>query len=418
MALRTYTQLQHSSPKLVPARILPWDAGQCSTQHTVRTLVEMCVQALVVADGSPLRKVDALFPRLPEELAQSLLAALVAHGKVTDDRLSAFLSISRRVIRLGGCGGIRKSVLRQIPFRCPHLQLRLDNCRHITDAAFQPDQSLFYPLRACLSLRVLSLAGCSQLTHCLILYLLKAYRSLDELNFSRCKRITSESVRLVLTSAMHLRLRVLNVSFTDITDDAFLAVMSLSQLQEVDLGQCKITDAALFSLARHCSRYGPRALVGAHASDSLEVVRLRWCSQVTDAGIMRLASSCLQLRALDLNNCGLVTDLSLAALRACPRLERYTRLVVARRSLATMSRLNVAWCVNITDSGVADLARGCRALQEATFTYCTQLTDAALGSLVQSCPRLKCLHLTGCTGITAAAIAAMPFQAVTSMGQA
>ncbi|ETW03854.1 hypothetical protein, variant 1 [Aphanomyces invadans] len=415
MALRTYTQLQHSSPKLVPARILPWDAGQCSTQHTVRTLVEMCVQALVVADGSPLRKVDALFPRLPEELAQSLLAALVAHGKVTDDRLSAFLSISRRVIRLGGCGGIRKSVLRQIPFRCPHLayldlsnciqvsntvvrdilqgcttlqQLRLDNCRHITDAAFQPDQSLFYPLRACLSLRVLSLAGCSQLTHCLILYLLKAYRSLDELNFSRCKRITSESVRLVLTSAMHLRLRVLNVSFTDITDDAFLAVMSLSQLQEVDLGQCKITDAALFSLARHCS--------------SLEVVRLRWCSQVTDAGIMRLASSCLQLRALDLNNCGLVTDLSLAALRACPRLER----------------LNVAWCVNITDSGVADLARGCRALQEATFTYCTQLTDAALGSLVQSCPRLKCLHLTGCTGITAAAIAAMPFQAVTSMGQA
>ncbi|ETV72725.1 hypothetical protein, variant 1 [Aphanomyces astaci] len=333
MALRTYTQLQHSSPKLTPSKGLAWEAGHLSTINHVPSLVDKCVQALVVADGSPMRKVDALFPRLPEELAQCLLAALVAHGKVTDDRLSAFLSISRRVIRLGGCGGIRKSVLRQIPFRCPQLtyldlsnciqvsntvvrdilqgcttlqQLRLDNCRHITDAAFQPDQSLFYPLRACLSLRVLSLAGCSQLTHSLVMYLLKAYRSLEELNFSRCKRITSESMKMLLTSSMHLRLRVLNLSFTDISDDALSAV-SLSHLTDIDLGQCKITDAALISLVRRCP--------------SLEVVRVRWCSQVTDAGVTRLVAGCPNLRLLDLNNCGLITDLSLSALKACPQLE-------------------------------------------------------------------------------------------------
>ncbi|RQM25481.1 hypothetical protein B5M09_000524 [Aphanomyces astaci] len=354
MALRTYTQLQHSSPKLTPSKGLAWEAGHLSTINHVPSLVDKCVQALVIADGSPMRKVDALFPRLPEELAQCLLAALVAHGKVTDDRLSAFLSISRRVIRLGGCGGIRKSVLRQIPFRCPQLtyldlsnciqvsntvvrdilqgcttlqQLRLDNCRHITDAAFQPDQSLFYPLRACLSLRVLSLAGCSQLTHSLVMYLLKAYRSLEELNFSRCKRITSESMKMLLTSSMHLRLRVLNLSFTDISDDA-LSTVSLSHLTDIDLGQCKITDAALISLVRHCPR------------------------------------------------------------------------------------LNVAWCVNLTDAGVADLANSCASLEHVTLTYCTQLTDVSLGCLVQKCPRLQSVHVNGCTGFTPSAVAALPVPVV------
>ncbi|CAK4914385.1 unnamed protein product [Aphanomyces euteiches] len=355
-----------------------------------------------------MRKVDVLFPRLPEELAQSLLVALAEHGKVTDDRLSAFLSISRRVIQLKGCISIRKSVLRQIPFRCPNLtyldlsncvqvsntvvrdilqgcsslqQLRLDNCRHITDAAFQPDQSLFYPLRACLSLKVPPIFGYT-ITHSLILYLLKAYRSLQELNLSRCKRITNDCIKMLLTSSIHLRLRVLNVSFTDVTDDAFTC---LSELREIDLGQCKITDATLVSLAQHCPR--------------LEVVRLRWCSEITDAGILRLASHCSRLRVLDLNNCGLLTDQSIASLTQCPHLEW----------------INLAWCVNITDCGLVDLAKVCRELKEVVLTFCSQLTDVALKALVDNCRQLDRLHLNGCTGMSSAAVKALSSTSVAAV---
>ncbi|KAH9101728.1 hypothetical protein LEN26_005888 [Aphanomyces euteiches] len=403
--IRTSTQLQRTSQTSTKPR--SWAAN--GSNKVLPSLVDLCVQALVLADGSPMRKVDVLFPRLPEELAQSLLVALAEHGKVTDDRLSAFLSISRRVIQLKGCISIRKSVLRQIPFRCPNLtyldlsncvqvsntvvrdilqgcsslqQLRLDNCRHITDAAFQPDQSLFYPLRACLSLKVLSLAGCSQITHSLILYLLKAYRSLQELNLSRCKRITNDCIKMLLTSSIHLRLRVLNVSFTDVTDDAFTC---LSELREIDLGQCKITDATLVSLAQHCPR--------------LEVVRLRWCSEITDAGILRLASHCSRLRVLDLNNCGLLTDQSIASLSQCPHLEW----------------INLAWCVNITDCGLVDLAKVCRELKEVVLTFCSQLTDVALKALVDNCRHLDRLHLNGCTGMSSAAVKALSSTSVAAV---
>ncbi|KAF0689499.1 Aste57867_19056 [Aphanomyces stellatus] len=403
MAMRTLTQLQLSYPK-TSTKPSTWEERRPSKE--VPSLIDLCVQTLVRADGSPMRTVDQLFPRLPEELAQCLLAALAENDRVTDDRLSAFLSISRRVIRLDGCGGIRKSVLRQIPFRCPHLtyldlsnciqvsntvvrdilqgcsslqQLRLDNCRHITDAAFQPDQSLFYPLRACLSLKVLSLAGCSQITHSLIVHILKAYRSLVDLNLSRCKRITSECIKMLLTSSLHLRLRVLNLSFTDIGDDALVASSSsLSDLRELDVGQCKITDATLFSLAQTCPR--------------LDVVRLRWCRQLTDAGLTRLAAHCPNLRVVDLNNCGLLTDVSVAALAQC----------------AHLAWVNLAWCENVTDAGVLDMAKGCPELEEVVLTYCSQLTDATLRGLVAHCPRLRCLHLNGCTSMTTTGTRALP----------
>ncbi|KAH9090048.1 hypothetical protein Ae201684P_014803 [Aphanomyces euteiches] len=382
--IRTSTQLQRTSQTSTKPR--SWAAN--GSNKDLPSLVDLCVQALVLADGSPMRKVDVLFPRLPEELAQSLLVALAEHGKVTDDRLSAFLSISRRVIQLKGCISIRKSVLRQIPFRCPNLtyldlsncvqvsntvvrdilqgcsslqQLRLDNCRHITDAAFQPDQSLFYPLRACLSLKFGRL--------------LADYAQSDPL-FVKSIPITARA-QLVSMQEDHKRLHQNALDFVD--------PFALAKLREIDLGQCKITDATLVSLAQHCPR--------------LEVVRLRWCSEITDAGILRLASHCSRLRVLDLNNCGLLTDQSIASLSQCPHLEW----------------INLAWCVNITDCGLVDLAKVCRELKEVVLTFCSQLTDVALKALVDNCRQLDRLHLNGCTGMSSAAVKALSSTSVAAV---
>ncbi|OQR92924.1 hypothetical protein ACHHYP_03074 [Achlya hypogyna] len=387
---RILTSLQYS----YPPSLKPQTWKDSAPPDLPLSLVELCVLALVNAEGQHMRGVDMIFPRLPEELAQSLLAALADQGKVTDDRLSAFLSVSRRVIRLVGCNNIRKSVLRQIPFRCPYLtyldlsnclqvsntvvqdilqgcahlqQLRLDNCRHITDAAFQPDQSLFYPLRACLSLKALSVSGCSQITHTLILNLVKAYRSLNQLNFSRCKRISSDSIRTLLHGSVTLK--TLNLSFMDISDEAFVASHPLNAhlLKELDLGQCKITDVALVSIAQHCPE--------------LEVLRLRWCTQITDMGMVRVAMQCRRLRHLDLNNCGFVTDQTVSALAEhCPNLRW----------------LNLSWCIHVTDRGITDVARACLHLEELLVVWCSQLTDASLVALLAHAKKLRCVHLNGC----------------------
>lgn len=77
--------------------------------------------------------------RLPEELVMSVLAGMIASNTLTDDRLATFFMAARRVLKLEGCSMIRNSILRQIPYRCPHLvrlyQVLLPvQCTHTTDS--------------------------------------------------------------------------------------------------------------------------------------------------------------------------------------------------------------------------------------------------------------------------------------------
>lgn len=276
--------------------------------------------------------------------------------------------------------------MRSVLQGCSNLQtLRLDGCRHITDAAFQPDLSPLYTLRASTSLQVVSFARCSQLTDDLVLFLVHSYGSLTDINFSKCKKIQSEAIRVLLRSATNLRR--LNLSFMDITDAAFVTEHQQDgapdqmnglcavgrSLRSIDLTHCKITDATLFALAKHCR--------------NLEEVKLSSCSEITDVGVERLLSSCIYLRELDLNNCPLVMDRGVSA---------------AGMHGKRLRRLNLSWCMNITDKCIVDLARGCEQLQEVLFVWCTQLTDAALDAFIGEAANKNNvkISLSGCKGIS------------------
>uniref|UniRef100_M4BZN3 F-box/LRR-repeat protein 15-like leucin rich repeat domain-containing protein n=1 Tax=Hyaloperonospora arabidopsidis (strain Emoy2) TaxID=559515 RepID=M4BZN3_HYAAE len=320
---------------------------------------------------------------------------MIASKTLTDDRLAAFFMISRRVLTLSGCCSIRNSILRQIPFRCPDLgcsslqTLQLAGCRHITDAAFQPDHSPFYALHACTSLKVVSFARCSQLTKDLVLFLIKACRSLTDIDFSHCKRIRDDAIHLLLRSATDLQR--LNLSFMDISDSAFTTEPSDQRngfnamgraLSAIDLTRSNITDATLFALAKHCPL--------------LDDVKLSSCSRITDVGIEALVRSCRRLRKLNLTNCALITD------RGAGMLGVYGQ---------RLEYLNLSWCMNITDKSVVDIARGCELLEEVQLMWCTQLTDASIDAFLPEAKstlervtrgkRLK-LHLCGCKWISAA----------------
>ncbi|GAB9466195.1 hypothetical protein Gpo141_00003575 [Globisporangium polare] len=372
------------------------------TPHSVPSLTALCVTKL--ARGAPPRALTIVLRRLPEELVMSVLAGMIASNTLTDDRLATFFVVTRRVLKLEGCSAIRNSILRQIPFRCPQLvtnsvvrsvlqgcsnlqTLRLDGCRHITDAAFQPELSPLYTLRASTSLQVVSFARCSQLTDDLVLFLVHSYGSLTDINFSKCKKIQSEAIRVLLRSATNLRR--LNLSFMDITDAAFVTEHQQQDggtpdqtnglcavgrsLRSIDLTHCKITDATLFALAKHCH--------------NLEEVKLSSCSEITDVGVERLLSSCIYLRELDLNNCPLVMDRGVSA---------------AGMHGKRLRRLNLSWCMNITDKCIVDLARGCEQLQEVLLVWCTQLTDAALDAFIGEAANKSNvkISLSGCKGIS------------------
>ncbi|KAI9986986.1 hypothetical protein PInf_026092 [Phytophthora infestans] len=322
--------------------------------EAVPSLAALCVARLAM--GAPQRAL--LLRRLPEELVLKLLADMIASKTLTDDRLAAFFMISRRVLNLSGCCAIRNSILRQIPFRCPELRcldlsncpqvtntviravlqgcsnlqtLQLDGCRHITDAAFQPDHSPFYVLHACTSLKVVSFARCSQLTKDLVLFLVKACRSLIDINFRAASALTT-------TRSTYQR-------------NGFYAMGRA--LRAIDLTQSSITDVTLFALAKHCPY--------------LEEVKLSCCSEITDVGIEALVRSCRHLRVLDLNNCALITDRGVGMIGAYGQ---------------QLERLYLSWCMNITDKSVVEVARGCKNLQELLLVWCTQLTNASIDAFL------------------------------------
>lgn len=296
---------------------------------------------------------------------------------------------SQRCLDLTNCSQVTNGVVRAVLRGCASLQtLRLDGCRHITDAAFQPELSpLLRPLRTSSSsssrLQVVSFARCSQLTDELVPFLVHSYSAtLTDLNLSKCKKISSDAIRTLLRAAP--RLQRLNVSFMDLTDAAFLAESSSDptggscavgrSLRSIDLTHCRITDATLVALATHCR--------------DLEEVKLSSCSDVTDAGVEALLRACPRLRELDLNNCPLVMDRGVAAAGAHGK---------------QLRRLNLSWCMNITDKCIADLARGCEQLEEVLLVWCTQLTDVTLDAFISeaaSSPHVRTIHVSGCKGIS------------------
>ncbi|KAF1330846.1 Rni-like protein, partial [Globisporangium splendens] len=395
-SLPDLTSALHAPPLVDEAA----DQMQTAAPQEVPSLTALCVAKL--ARDAPPRALMRVLRRLPEELVMSVLAGMIASNTLTDDRLATFFMAARRVLQLQGCSMIRNSILRQIPYRCPHLVtstvvravlqgcsnlqiLRLDGCRHITDAAFQHEHSPFHTLRACSSLQVVSFARCSQLSEDLLYFLVKTCRSLVDINFSKCKKIQSNAIHLLLRSATNLQR--LNLSFMDATDEAFTVDPQADhvngfyamgkELRVLDLTHCKITDAALLSMARYCRQ--------------LEEMKLSSCDKVTDIGVEALVSSCANLRELDLNNCGFVTDRGISAVGLHGK---------------RLERLNLSWCMNITDKCIVDLARGCSHLKEILLVWCTQLTDASLDALMtlDNKADLK-IHLSGCKGVSKSKIA-------------
>jgi Leucine Rich repeat len=284
--------------------------------------------------------------------------------------------------------------VREVLQGCPVLQdLRLDRCHRVTDAAFDVNQSPFQPLIGLLSLRIISLQGCPQLTGSIVATLNKSCVRLKYLNISQVTSRTIyhstfngnllkfEQLYLIHTictiykfqcnqmelSAIqqlfdHNRLRHLNLSFVDeMTDDAFLNLPDYRAPSRI-LSDSLAPTAAAGEEAAHYSQSKRMRTVSRHSSlqvlhlaksritdkgmfkmaffPDLREVHLQWCSSITDAGITALVANCSQLEVVDLKSCS-ITDVSLGLLV---------------RESKQLRHLDVSWCSNITDRGIQSLS--------------------------------------------------------------
>ncbi|KAL2506131.1 F-box/LRR-repeat protein 4 [Abeliophyllum distichum] len=110
----------------------------------------------------------------------------------------------------------------------------------------------------------------------------------------------------------------------------------------------------------------------------LESLKLMWCPNVTDVGLISIAEKCKLLKSLDLQEC-CVRDKGLAAIgEFCTRLED----------------LNLWRCNSLTDTGLAQLALGCgRTLKSLGLDACQSLTDVSLEAVGFHCQSLEFLSL-------------------------
>lgn len=140
-----------------------------------------------------------------------------------------------------------------------------------------------------------------------------------------------------------------------------------------------MTDAGLLAIA---SRFRSFSMLDAEGA-----------LELSDAGVTSfLAGQAYPLETVNLSFCTKVTDASLMAVAtACPGLQE----------------LSVRQCYQVTDYGVEAVARGCHGLRVLQVEHCSTISDYAVVTVARQCRLMEHLGLEHCSHITDASTIAI-----------
>ncbi|XP_021929332.1 F-box/LRR-repeat protein 16 isoform X1 [Zootermopsis nevadensis] len=249
--------------------------------------------------------------------------------------------------------------------------------------------------------------------------LLDHLQALFELELAGCNEITEAGLWACLTP------RIVSLTLTDcinVADEAVGAVAQLlPSLYEFSLQAYHVTDAALgyfspkqsnsLSILRlqSCWELTNHGIVNiVHSLPNLTILSLSGCSKITDDGVELIAENLQKLRSLDLSWCPRITDASLEYI-ACD-LNQLEELTLDRcvhitdigvgyiSTMLSLSALFLRWCSQVRDFGLQHLC-GMRNLQVLSLAGCPLLTSSGLSSLIQL-RHLQELELTNCPGVS------------------
>ncbi|KAJ2689741.1 hypothetical protein H4R19_006474, partial [Coemansia spiralis] len=68
--------------------------------------------------------------------------------------------------------------------------------------------------------------------------------------------------------------------------------------------------------------------------------------------------------------------------------------------MGQLRRVSLAWTSNLTDFGVSELVRRCRAIECLDLTYCTQIEDTSMFAIAHNLRNLTTLSVAYCAGVT------------------
>ncbi|KAI0493601.1 hypothetical protein KFK09_023720 [Dendrobium nobile] len=293
--------------------------------------------------------------------------------------------------------GVADSDLSVIAAGFPLLRiLNLSNCKGITDAG------MITLGKVLTNLQSLDVSNCKKLTDTGLVAIAKGCHDLRSLKLDACRSITDDLFQSLSQNCSHLEELGLASCFK-ITDSGIIRLVhGCRWIKCLDVSKCgKVGDAGISRVAEVCS-------------SSLKVLKLLDCCNVGDKSILSLANSCHNLETLVICGCRYISDESVKSLA----LSCYQSLRILGMSwCSNITDLTVNWifsncrylmaldigsCDNITDSAFEGLICGDfeSDLKVLKVTNLPRITVAAMNILLESCKSLDYLDLRSCTHIT------------------
>lgn len=236
------------------------------------------------------------------------------------------------------------------------------------------------------NLESLNLSGCFNLSdHTFEGAISKEVPSLTSLNLSNCKDISNSS--LVTIAIRCKNLETIDLSgCTKITNDGLANLASLPKLKHLNLRSCRqisdpgighLSGASLSSASEVSSQHQPPP-----AASSLESLSLQDCQKLSDESLRYISQGLRNLKRINLSFCVSITDTGLKSLA----------------KVASLEEINLRSCDNVSDIGIGFLAEEHQRLAKLDVSFCSNVTDASLRHMAGSglAASLHSLALTTC----------------------
>lgn len=188
-----------------------------------------------------------------------------------------------------------------------------------------------------------------------------------------------------------------SVNFTYIEGITDSGIKSLTEgcphLESINLTDSwELTDAAIRSVGLNCPKLleiccdGDDYKVTAFTAGCslLKSIKFTSCHDISDIALISIGQNCRDLRSIDLNHGTTITDSGIEALaHGCVKLEY----------------IDLEACTALTDNALTSLGKHCHALTHVNVSS-INLTDTGISDLASGCPHLKSLFLHGCESLT------------------
>uniref|UniRef100_A0A8C3AUN4 F-box and leucine rich repeat protein n=1 Tax=Cyclopterus lumpus TaxID=8103 RepID=A0A8C3AUN4_CYCLU len=380
-----------------------------------------------VKDSSALLSLRNLRKLLTEQKS-TLVALDLSRTSITPESLRTIAQVQDLVLEelcLHGCKELTDYSMEVLVKHQPSIQrLDVSACTELTS------RSVEAVARGLKSMTHLSLSRNWRITEKGLADLL-SLSSLRRLDLSECLHVSGTEMVKGLTGSCAARAQLEALSLKGCPYIRDLAVFSLTQLlgetlRELDLTSCvNMTDLSVHAIATYLQK--------------LVVLRLGWCKEVTDRGLLGIVESTKcepdqetlltqndlqqfkqqagasllalsRLQELDLSACPKLTDSSITQVVHYSDLRRLSLSMLPGISDASLA--SVAWhcrsltslalshCPGISDRGVAQAAPYLLRLQHLYLSCCNNITDRSLFLLLQHCKRLQTLDVSRCKNIS------------------